>query len=218
MRQDVRGRSCRTARRSDSRLRTSLSRVTPSAVSEHSSELIGCPISTSLATCCVVLNQGPFPPPALPGFSGTTGLSATPSARPVLTGVRLVIPDHAIGASRVACAFLVYMLSPLPRHSDWRYLLAHPSSRVSLPRRVLGSACASSFSRLTQRSLTLRPAHSRCHQFVARLPEGFSHFVTSMTAPVASGWSGCRVGLAPTGKRRLITAHAHCGQYMPILA
>ena len=32
------------------------------------------------------------------------------------------------------------------------------------------------------------------------LSEGFSHFVTSMTAPVASGWSGCRVGLAPTGK------------------
>ena len=40
------------------------------------------------------------------------------------------------------------------------------------------------------------------------LTEGFSHFVTSMTAPVASGWSGCRVGLAPTGKRRLCTAHA----------
>ena len=43
------------------------------------------------------------------------------------------------------------------------------------------------------------------------LSEGFSHFVTSMTAPVASGWSGCRVGLAPTGKRRLLTAHANCG-------
>jgi len=70
----------------------------------------------------------------------------------------------------------------------------------AFPERVVGSACASSFSRLTQRSLALRPAHSRCHQFVARLPEGFSHFVTSMTAPVASGWSGCRVGLAPTGK------------------
>ena len=40
------------------------------------------------------------------------------------------------------------------------------------------------------------------------LSEGFSHFVTSMTAPVASGWSGCGVGLAPTGKRRLFTAHA----------
>ena len=29
------------------------------------------------------------------------------------------------------------------------------------------------------------------------LIEGFRHFVTSMTAPIASGWSGCRVGLAP---------------------
>ena len=41
------------------------------------------------------------------------------------------------------------------------------------------------------------------------LTGGFSHFVTSMTAPVASGWSGCRVGLTPTGKRRLSTAHTH---------
>jgi hypothetical protein len=39
------------------------------------------------------------------------------------------------------------------------------------------------------------------------LIEGFSHFVTSMTAPIASGWSGCRMGFAPTGKRRLCTAH-----------
>jgi len=41
------------------------------------------------------------------------------------------------------------------------------------------------------------------------LSEGFSHFVASMTAPVASGWSGYRVRLAPTGKRRLFTAHAN---------
>ena len=39
------------------------------------------------------------------------------------------------------------------------------------------------------------------------LTVGFSHFVASMTAPVASGWSGRRVGLASTGKRRLVTAH-----------
>ena len=43
------------------------------------------------------------------------------------------------------------------------------------------------------------------------LSEGLSHFVTSMTAPVASGWSVRRVGFAPTGKRRLITAHANGG-------
>jgi len=53
--------------------------------------------------------------------------------------------------------------------------------------------------------------HSRRHQFVTRYPEGFSRFVTSMTAPVASGWSVRRVGLAPTGKRRLSTAHTHNG-------
>ena len=34
---------------------------------------------------------------------------------------------------------------------------------------------------------------------MTRYTEGFSHFVTSMTAPVASGRSdSCRVGLAPT--------------------
>jgi hypothetical protein len=27
-----------------------------------------------------------------------------------------------------------------------------------------------------------------------------------------SGWNGCRVGLAPTGKRRLVTAHTHSGR------
>src|SRR5260370_23322239 len=41
--------------------------------------------------------------------------------------------------------------------------------------------------------------------------EGFSQFVTSVAAPVASGWSVFRVGLAPTGKRRLITAHTRSG-------
>jgi hypothetical protein len=32
-----------------------------------------------------------------------------------------------------------------------------------------------------------------------------------MPAPVASGWSGRRMGLAPTGKRRLFTAHTQSG-------
>ena len=55
--------------------------------------------------------------------------------------------------------------------------------------------------------------HSRCGLHTRAVTirdmsiEGFSHFITSMTAPIASGWSGCRVGLAPTGKRRLCTAH-----------
>ena len=59
--------------------------------------------------------------------------------------------------------------------------------------------------------LALRPAHARRHLYVTSYTEGFSHFVTSMTAPVASGWSVRRVGLAPTGKRRLVTAHTFSG-------
>ena len=84
----------------------------------------------------------------------------------------------------------------------------HPDVSV-LPDRVVGSTCALSFSRIARRSLALRPVHSRRHQFVTRLIEGFSHFVTSTTAPIASGWSDCWVGFAPTGKRRFCTAHTH---------
>jgi hypothetical protein len=48
-----------------------------------------------------------------------------------------------------------------------------------------------------------RRMRARRHLYVTSYAEGFSHFVTSMTAPVASGWSVRRVGLALTGKRRL---------------
>jgi len=43
--------------------------------------------------------------------------------------------------------------------------------------------------------------------------EDFSHFATSITAPIASGWSDGRVGLAPTEKRRLTTAHTLTGHW-----
>ena len=66
--------------------------------------------------------------------------------------------------------------------------------------------------------LGLLSVHSRCGphtravtEFRDQLSEGFRHFVSSMPASVASGWSGRRVGLAPTGKRRLSTAHTQGG-------
>src|SRR5271156_6608710 len=69
-----------------------------------------------------------------------------------------------------------------------------------------------------------RRTHSRCglHTravtvFRDPLSEGFRHFVSSMPAPVASGWSGCRAGFAPTGKRRLVTAHTQSGP-LPVAA
>src|SRR6266700_5015373 len=51
-------------------------------------------------------------------------------------------------------------------------LLAQDHPAVSaFPERGIGSACTSSFSRIAQRSLTLRPAHSRGHLFVTRYPK-----------------------------------------------
>jgi hypothetical protein len=44
-----------------------------------------------------------------------------------------------------------------------------------------------------------------------QIAKGALQFVTFLAAPVASGWSGRRVGLAPTGKRRLVTAHTQLG-------
>src|SRR6202795_5280658 len=63
------------------------------------------------------------------------------------------------------------MLPPLPRCSSWAYSsLIHPAVSA-FPERGVGSACTSSFSGLAQRSLTLRPAHSRGHLFVTRYPK-----------------------------------------------
>src|SRR6201998_1988017 len=101
------------------------------------------------------------------------------------------------------------MLSPLPGAAAGRTLRSASPSRISLPRKgcrvglriVLFEDC-SAFTRVTACTLALSPIRDT-------LIEGFSHFVTSMTAPIASGWSVCRGGLAPTGKRGLVTAHTH---------
>src|SRR3984957_2071591 len=104
------------------------------------------------------------------------------------------------------------MLSPLPRRSDWAYCFAHftqpcqpsPIWQSGRPAHCPFRGLLGVHSRygLHTRAVTV---------FRDTLSEGFSHFVTSMTAPVASGWSVRRVGFAPTGKRRLVTAHTSSG-------
>src|SRR5262245_46820507 len=82
------------------------------------------------------------------------------------------------------------MLPPIPRCSGWVYHSRIPPGRISLPRYgsrvglhiVLFEAC-SAFTRVAACTLALSPIRDT-------LIEGFSHFVTSMTAPIASGWSG----------------------------
>ena len=129
-----------------------------------------------------------------------------------LAGVRLVIPDHAMGLPVLRTLSLCTCCRQYPGAAAERRLRSSHPAVSAFPEIAVGSACTSSFSRLARRLLTLRPAHSRRHLYVTSYTEGFSHFVTSMTAPVASGWSVCRVGLAPTGKRRLFTAHANSGR------
>jgi hypothetical protein len=83
-------------------------------------------------------------------------------------------------------------LGVLPARSPSRISLPRYGSQVGL-RIVLFEAC-SAFTRVTACTLALSP------YFVTRFTEGFNRFVTSTIAPVASGWSGCRAGLAPAGK------------------
>jgi hypothetical protein len=48
--------------------------------------------------------------------------------------------------------------------------------------------------------------------YVTLYTEGFGRFVSSTTAPIATGRNeSCRVGLPPTGKSRLSTAHHNLG-------
>src|SRR5580704_12559568 len=92
------GSSCRTRHRSDSQLLPSLSRVTPSAASEHVSELLGCPISRSLTACCVCLELRPLPSTGITRLPRYCEPLRHPSAPGLsLAGVRLIIPDHASG-------------------------------------------------------------------------------------------------------------------------
>src|SRR5467141_5362755 len=109
------------------------------------------------------------------------------------------------------------MPPPIPRCSSGAYSSLNSPSHFSLPRYgrrvclhiVLFEAC-STFTRVAACILALSPIRDT-------LIEGFSHFVTSMTAPIASGWSDCRVGFSPTGKRRLCTAHANNGPCSQVL-
>src|SRR3954452_237395 len=81
------------------------------------------------------------------------------------------------------------MPPPIPRCSSWAYSSLISPSDFSLPRYgrrvglhiVLFEAC-SAFTRVAACSLALSPIRDT-------LIEGFSHFVTSMTAPIASGGS-----------------------------
>src|SRR6202030_405926 len=79
------------------------------------------------------------------------------------------------------------------------------------PEGVAGSARTSTFSRHARRSLALRPAHSRGHHFVTRYPKASDISSPPCLLRLLPAGANRRVGLAPTGKRRLVTAHTLLG-------
>src|SRR5512136_942277 len=98
------GTPCRTTDRTGSQAIPSLWHVTPPVTSEPFLEVSGSsPISRLSPRLTLTLNQGPFPPPALPGFRGTTDLSVTPHGPACPSGTS-GWKSHAstAGASRVA--------------------------------------------------------------------------------------------------------------------
>src|SRR6266436_7949963 len=192
--------------------KTSRFACTPSAASEHLLELIGFPISRSFTTYCVCLELRSLPSTGvtrLPRYYEPLRHPRAPSLS--LPGFRLVIADHALGLPVFRALSLCTCRRHYPGAAPERIASLISSKRISLPRKgcrvdlhiVLFEDC-SAFTRVAACTRALSPIRDT-------LLEGFSHFVTSMTAPIASGWSGCRVGLAPTGKRRLCTAHTQGG-------
>src|ERR1700750_994255 len=170
--------------------------------------LIPCPFTT----LCGCLALRPLPSPGVNRLQRYYKPLRHPTAPSLsLTGVWLVMPDRALGLPVLRALSLCTCCHQYRGAAPGGRLRPSPPAVSAFPEVAVGSACTSTFSELARRSLELRPAHSRRHLYVTSYTEGFSHFVTSMTAPVASGWSVRRAGLAPTGKRRLVTAHANTG-------
>ena len=119
----------------------------------------------------------------------------------IVTDLSLGFPDPTHETSRVACAIpLPHMPLPIPRHGRRVHLSLSSPTMAAFPTSTGRSARASPFSRRAQHSLTLWPACSPRY-LVPLCTRGFSQFVASLTAPVASGRSESdRVGFAPTGK------------------
>jgi hypothetical protein len=83
----------------------------------------------------------------------------------------LVIDDHALGLPVLRALSLCTCCRHYPGAAAGSQLRSCLPAISAFPERVVGSACASSVSRLAQRSLALRPAHSRCHHYVTRFPK-----------------------------------------------
>ena len=116
-----------------------------------------------------------------------------------LTGFRLVIPDHDKGLPVLPAIPLCTCCRHYPGTASGCLLCSLHQTYQPSPHWRTGRPVHRPFRGLL--SVHSRyDLHTRQVTYVTFYTRGFSHFVTSMTAPIASGWSkSCRVGFSPTG-------------------
>ena len=131
-------------RLSDKTVTPLLSRATPSAVSEHSAEFIGCPISRSFTTYCICLELRSLP------STGVTRLQRyyEPLRHPIapglsLAGVRLIIANHALWLPVFRALSLCTCRRHYPGAASGRIASLTSSRRISLPRKGWENAASS---------------------------------------------------------------------------
>jgi hypothetical protein len=190
-----------------------LSRATPSAVSDHFRSLLGCPISRSITTYCVCPELRPLPSTGITRLQRYYEPLRHPSAPGLaLAGFQLVVAPTTPWGFPCCVRFpCVHAVATTPAQRLGALVCSFIPAVSAFPERVVGSACALSFSRIAQRSLALRPAHSRCHLIVTRIPKASASSLPPWLLRLLPAGAFCRVGFTPTGKRRLLTAHTHCG-------
>src|SRR6202051_5273706 len=120
-----------------------LSRATPSAVSEHSAEFIGCPISRSFTTYFVCLELRSLPSTGIVRLQRYYEPLRHPKAPGLsLTGLRLVVADRALGLP----VFRALSLCTCCRH--------YPGAASGRITSLISSRCSAS-----PKGLSGRPAH-----------------------------------------------------------
>jgi len=168
------------------------------------------PISRSRATSCAGLELRSLPSTGvtrLRRYYGPLRHPIRPDSDPRGPSVGGHAPPPG-GASRVASGLRVHACrhhypggAAGCRRSSCPAVPAFPESHRSASTLV--------FSRLAQRLLTLRPACSP-GRHATLSTGGFSSFVASTTAPVATGWSdSCQAGIAPAENQRLSRRTGH---------
>src|SRR5215831_4085075 len=202
------GTLCRTAHRNENWAIPSLYRATPSATSEHLVGLLdSSSIPRSFVVSCVSFQLRPLP------STGITRLRRyyEPLRHPIRPGLSLAscqFDASPLGLPVLRCFPLLACRRQYPGRSNEGSRRSYSSTVSGLPSILGGSAPASPVSGPAQRSLTLRPTrspsrlsdplHQRLRQF---------RYLHCRFGCYRAERSSSRVGLAPTVKQRLFTAH-----------